>query len=63
MLTCIDKDILHTFFVWHDLIRTPKLGQEKSVEEVRKGVKQASAAWTVPLEYLVRCILATSEVA
>ncbi|KAJ4858164.1 hypothetical protein T069G_06431 [Trichoderma breve] len=39
VVTCIDEDILHTFFVWHDLTYTPKLGQEESVEEVWKGAK------------------------
>lgn len=53
-----EEDILHAFFVWYDLTYTPKRGQEERVDEIRKGAKQTSAAWTVPLEYLVRCILA-----
>lgn len=41
-----EEDTLHAFFVWYDLTYAGK------------GARQTSAAWTVPLEYLVRCILA-----
>lgn len=53
-----EEDTLHAFFVWYDPTYTPKRSQEESVDEVRKGARQTSAAWTAPLEYLVRCILA-----
>ncbi|KAL7798821.1 hypothetical protein V8C43DRAFT_276360 [Trichoderma afarasin] len=53
-----EDDSLHALFVWYGLMHTPKRGEEESVEEVREGAKQKSASWTVPYEYLVRCILA-----
>ncbi|KAL6824095.1 hypothetical protein V8C40DRAFT_30922 [Trichoderma camerunense] len=53
-----EDDSLHALFVWYGLMHTAKRGEEESVEGIRKGAKQKSASWTVPYEYLVRCILA-----
>ncbi|KAL6835880.1 hypothetical protein J3E69DRAFT_373180 [Trichoderma sp. SZMC 28015] len=54
----IDEGGLRAHLVWYDLIQAPELNQGRFIEEVLKGARRDSAAWTIPEADLVECILA-----